>query len=136
MAGRSGAAAMELEMRGLLERFDPHAIAQKLRQSTATHDDNTRRQQQLIAALDKHHREKPKPTFERSETECKLVYGHGAAEKQLSLFSVDVSDVFMATSGASMPFAMEVECITRTSGEEEDASVESARVAALTIFLE
>ena len=135
MAGRSGAAAMELEMRGLLERFDPHAIAQKLRQSTATHDDNTRQQQQLIAALDKHHREKPKPTFERSETECKLVYhGHGAAEKPLSLFSVDVSDVFMATSGASMPFAMEVECTS--SGEEEDASVECARVAALAIFLE
>ena len=93
MAGRSGAAAIEIALREAATSFDVRTTAQRLRARGDTH---------LAEALERL-AAKPSPTVDRREGECLLVFSLGAGAS--TPCKMDLSDICSVAVGCSVEIA-------------------------------
>lgn len=93
MAGRSGAAAIEIALREAATSFDVRTTAQRLRARGDTH---------LAEALERL-AAKPSPTVDRREGECLLVFSLGAGAS--TPCKMDISDICSVAVGCSVEIA-------------------------------
>lgn len=92
MAGRSGAAAIEIALREAATSFDVRTTAQRLRARGDIH---------LADALEL--AAKPSPTVDRREGECLLVFSLGAGAS--TPCKMDLSDICSVAVGCSVEIA-------------------------------